>query len=105
MIPSNNTVIMSIKEYDDYTKFEPEWKTICVDRKYSDKHHTSYMSRLAKFCPHCAKPLPNIVKKDNPPKRVRRITDGGYYCNTCDDRLISCMCLSPIYCWEINEES
>lgn len=44
-------------------------------------------------CPFCGTKLPNMVrKKDVDISSVCRIVDGGYYCDTCHDRLDSCLC-------------
>lgn len=45
-----------------------------------------------KFCPYCGTKMPEIRLKDSPPVPIREITDGGYYCDTCEERLIGCGC-------------
>ncbi len=44
-------------------------------------------------CTWCTTPLPKMRRKANPPPDVRKITDGGYYCDTCQERLSECECL------------
>lgn len=46
-----------------------------------------------KFCPYCATPLPKMVRRNPMPEGVCRVTDGGYYCDTCKERLMGCKCL------------
>lgn len=48
-----------------------------------------------KFCPYCATPIPKMRRMKNPPKDITVVTDGGYYCDTCQERLRCCMCLPP----------
>jgi hypothetical protein len=48
-----------------------------------------------KFCPYCGTGLPNMVRKNPVPEDICTITDGGYYCDTCKERLQSCICLPP----------
>jgi hypothetical protein len=53
-----------------------------------------------KFCPYCGKKLPKMVKKDPQPERICKVTDGGNYCDTCNERLRNCYCLPPEAAWE-----
>lgn len=55
----------------------------------------------AKFCPYCGKNLPKMRRRRKRLEDVCRVTDGGYYCDTCSRRLSTCICL-PI---EANFES
>jgi hypothetical protein len=48
-----------------------------------------------KFCPFCASPVPKMRMKPEPPAEIMRCTDGGYYCDTCSERLMECRCLPP----------
>lgn len=45
-----------------------------------------------KFCPYCGTALPTMKRKNPMPKTVCRVTDGGYYCSTCKERLNCCLC-------------
>jgi hypothetical protein len=56
------------------------------------------------YCPHCATKLPGFKKKENPPEKVYFCLDGGYYCETCNDRANECTCAPPISEWEMKEE-
>jgi hypothetical protein len=54
----------------------------------------------ALFCPFCGKNTPALRKKRTKPTLVMRVTDGGYYCDTCGERVIGCECARPEECWE-----
>jgi hypothetical protein len=43
-------------------------------------------------CPYCRKKLPKMVPLKSPPSPLCRVVDGGYYCDTCKERLSSCYC-------------
>jgi hypothetical protein len=107
-VSKNNTVTIFINEYDhegsDYKDAEPEWTVYNLWSNpalsgFPPKHFTN---TPVKFCPHCAEKLPKIVKKSNPPKV--RLNGDGNYCDTCNERLSSCICLSPVYLWKIEGE-
>ena len=53
-----------------------------------------------KFCPYCGTPLPEMRRKDPMPPTVCRVTDGGYYCDTCHERLNCCLCDPPSSAFE-----
>lgn len=53
-----------------------------------------------RFCPFCGAAVPAIRLRKRPPKRIRVVTDGGYYCDTCKLRLESCGCASIERLWE-----
>ena len=57
------------------------------------------------FCPRCGLELPKIRVKEKLPERIVTITDGGYYCDTCGDRLNECRCSRPEDIWEVINES
>ena len=52
------------------------------------------------YCPFCSYPLPKMVRKDPPPPHICRVTDGGYYCDTCKLRLNECICDPPAAAFE-----
>ena len=56
-----------------------------------------------KFCPFCGKALPELIKKNKPPKNVCVVTDGGYYCDTCKERLDNCKCYPPEARWRVRK--
>ena len=53
-----------------------------------------------KFCPYCGTALPKLVRKKPMPKNICRVTDGGYYCSTCRERLDNCLCDPPASAFE-----
>jgi len=53
----------------------------------------------AKFCTFCGEALPKMVRKATPPIPLCIVTDGGYYCDTCKQRL-PCTCLPPSAAFE-----
>jgi hypothetical protein len=54
----------------------------------------------ANFCPFCGTKVPEIVRRKNSPSKVISISDGGYYCDTCEKRLDSCTCERIEFLWE-----
>jgi hypothetical protein len=54
------------------------------------------------FCPYCGTTLPE-VEPIEPPEPYCRITDGGYYCDTCRQRLPCCYCNPPVTAWRTRE--
>ena len=57
------------------------------------------------FCPKCGVRLPEIKLKDVMPEPMREIIDGGYYCNTCKERLHACECYPYEAMWELKENT
>jgi hypothetical protein len=55
----------------------------------------------AKFCPYCGAPLPTMRRKAIIPATVMRVTDGGYYCDTCKERMSNCFCDPPEAAFEV----
>ncbi len=51
-------------------------------------------------CPFCLSKLPAVRKKEGDVK-VTSFSDGGYYCDTCEKRLIACDCLPPNLAYEV----
>ena len=56
------------------------------------------------FCPFCAKKLPKLILNEQIKEPVCSCSDGGYYCNTCDQRLIACTCLPRECKWRCENE-
>ena len=58
-------------------------------------HRVEFFKNMppAKFCPFCGTPVPKMQRVDKPD--VCRVTDGGYYCDTCKERLSNCLCDPP----------
>jgi len=61
----------------------------------------SAYSGFIAHCPWCGTKLPQMQLKPKFPSRVCTVTDGGYRCDTCRERLISCSCASPAENFEI----
>lgn len=59
------------------------------------------MRTEARFCPYCGTALPGFQKKEKPPSPLCVVTDGGYYCDSCGERLHGCKCLPPDAAWRI----
>jgi len=75
-----------------------EWVTSGWSMKLLDGQYQSEIP--ASFCPFCGKKLPEIVKRKDPPEKVITVTDGGYYCATCKERLNACQCERIEALWE-----
>jgi hypothetical protein len=52
-------------------------------------------------CPFCAEFVPSLRLCAKPPKKVCVIIDGGYYCDTCEERLNACECKPAVFLWEV----
>lgn len=53
-----------------------------------------------KYCPFCGTPVPKMVRKNPPPPNICRVTDGGYHCDICHERLDACICDPPSAAFE-----
>ena len=79
------------------------------DENYNEKPHWFVRAwnhefqcnsqREADFCPLCGKPVPEIERRPDVKVKVCVITDGGYYCDTCGERLMCCKCYPSVYNW------
>lgn len=89
----------------DTSKTEGVW-AIALDSKLSEPQRAGNFSKwyaeepAPKFCPYCAKALPKMKRKKPKPEDICKITDGGHHCDTCNERLMSCICLPPEAAWE-----
>jgi hypothetical protein len=81
--------VASVSKEKRYCKRPPEWMESALE---------------ISFCPFCGASPPQIRPRKNPPAKVRKITDGGYYCDTCKERLNACECHPPEHLWEINPD-
>lgn len=45
-------------------------------------------------CPFCTAELPEVIRNRRI-KKVMKFSDGGYYCDTCGERLNCCECWMP----------
>jgi len=50
-------------------------------------------------CPFCGKKVPEVVKNPCPPPWICFCSDGGYYCDTCGERLHACGCAPAESLW------
>ena len=69
---------------------------------YNGGHYVDYIrgKPAPEYCPFCATPLPKMTLKNPPPPDLCRVTDGGYYCDNCKERLDSCICDPPSSAFE-----
>jgi|TARA_Y100000034_G_scaffold113159_1_gene147825 hypothetical protein len=75
------------------TSKKPNW---CIKVYHVDGKEYLYEVRV-EFCPFCGDELPDVERRPKPPKRLCVISDGGYYCDTCETstgkkRLDACRC-------------
>lgn len=98
-VKENLTVVLRYDEGHYYGTMtdKPKWKSYGWNSKY-ECHHL----REVKFCPHCGTPTPKIRLKKKSRKKICTVSDGGYYCDTCDDRLNECQCAPQEALWEID---
>ena len=75
--------------------FKPQWVTGINDQAGERVSGPA----IARYCPHCGTPTPEIIKRSTK-KKICVVTDGGYYCDTCKERLRECQCALPEYAWE-----
>lgn len=84
--------MMPLFFYDLPGEVKPTWKVVSSgsdgDRSFE-----------VKFCPFCGKKLPDIEPSGSTEK-ICKITDGGYYCDTCGERLRVCECLPITANWK-----
>ncbi len=78
----------------------PEFRWVIMGKERNARCEDGWFSRtaLAKHCPFCGQKLPELRIVDAPGP-VCTVTDGGYYCDTCGDRLDSCQCYPPEACF------
>lgn len=89
---------------EDGDDSSPEWELRLEHLEAAPGYGGDYTRRgPAKplFCPYCGTKLPEIEINPKPPKPLAVITDGGYYCATCEERLMSCECFAPEFAWRI----
>lgn len=71
----------------------PESESLARHRQSRDPDWHKKKPPEPKFCPFCGTAVPKMRLKADPPKDLCRVTDGGYYCDTCGERLNGCLCL------------
>jgi hypothetical protein len=92
---SQSKAIYDLEVFDGSLK--PKWCTRTLPQLAAEN-----FSEIVEvdFCPHCGTPVPEIEPRVTD-KKISRYSDGGYYCDTCKERLSSCSCLPTIFCWQI----
>jgi hypothetical protein len=78
-----------------YASTPPRWTIVAVP---SDSRGGEDV--VVVVCPFCGAALPAIRPRANPPRRVCAVVDGGYYCATCEERLMGCRCWPQERMWE-----
>lgn len=78
---------------------KPRWVTASVF--HYDGEHKLPERQVVTFCPHCGKPMPEIRKRVEVLEPIAQITDGGYHCDTCSERLHACKCWPCEAHWEV----
>lgn len=53
-------------------------------------------------CPWCRSVVPEM-KRNRRVKKVMVCTDGGYYCDTCEERLNCCECRPLTHMWTVDD--
>jgi len=85
----------AIYDSDGQEDHKPKWKGAGWAEELN-----GYRNIEIKFCPHCATPVPEIKRRITE-KKIARISDGGYSCDTCGaTRMHECDCYAPEYAWE-----
>jgi hypothetical protein len=85
---------------------EGTWR-LRLSAGYYEEAHTLgveevYETAPATFCPYCGASLPKVRLRETPrDDRVAVVADGGYYCDTCEERLMNCDCLPPEAAYEV----
>lgn len=93
------TIYLAIDYYafcEGNNEAPPEWRVRCRSDEYD-----SDSSEVAKFCPHCGTPVPE-VEPSGCDRNICTSLDGDY-CNTCNERLMSCRCLPPEQRWKVKD--
>lgn len=89
------------REETDMFAGRPEWATRAWyahapgDKDIGDDGFPATVE--ATFCPHCGQHVPEIIERPDVKVPICKVTDGGYYCATCEERLMGCECHPPEY--------
>ena len=91
----------------DVKNVKPIWKAIV---NYHPDHLSELLEKqdglsnewpVANYCPFCGAKVPEVVPAEpDPNKKYCVVTDGGYYCDTCSERLHVCECYPPEHLWK-----
>lgn len=90
---------------DDTSKAPGRW-VVRVDERfwneYTGGHFREYVEGMPEpeYCPFCSSEIPKMTRKNPPPPDICRVTDGGFYCDTCHERLDGCICDPPSAAFE-----
>lgn len=90
----------AIYESEGQEGHKPTWQ-ICLPEAYHHRVATDGVRKsppVVTHCPFCGTPVPEIVPRETTNK-ICRVIDGGYYCDTCGERLHACRCMPPEYAW------
>jgi hypothetical protein len=80
---------------------KPRWVVRSSYQEYLDHPmQRTWPSTEVQHCPHCAAKLPTFRPRVEPLEPIVEVVDGGYYCNTCNERLHACKCWPPEAHWE-----
>lgn len=82
-----------------------DWTVRVSDKfwnEYNGGHYRDYVQGMpaVEYCPFCATPVPVMALKNPLPVTICRVTDGGYYCDNCNERLDTCLCDPPSSAFE-----
>lgn len=71
----------------------PRWAIVVeMPRLHTDCYNWETEYLTVTKCPFCQSSMPELILKENPPSPMQKISDGGYYCDTCEERLLCCRC-------------
>lgn len=85
--------------YEGNNDTPPKWVVSCKSDQFDCEGW-----RQAHFCPFCGTTMPEIVRVDTGEYKVCACTDGGYYCDTCNERIRHCQCFPPTHQWGPKEQ-
>lgn len=79
-----------------YRATKPQWKIRALDADGLSE------DIAISACPFCSAALPEVQLRAKPWSswRIRTVIDGGYYCATCEERLMNCECRPAEWLWE-----
>lgn len=97
-----DAVRFSVEGLDDQVPERGRWRVREHDgRDGLRRRRRSEEPPDVRFCPFCAAPVPRTRRMERPPLDLCVVTDGGYYCDTCFERLNGCLCLPPEAAFEV----
>jgi hypothetical protein len=82
------------------TTTPPTWNASGFRESKYEKKFFAQDNIEVKFCPFCGKPLAQIVPVPNLDNtKYMKVSDGGDYCDNCNERTRSCKCKPPTKRW------